>query len=340
MLAGVLRSPNRLEIEEYPLRKLERNEILVKVHSCGICGTDFHIYHGESPSKPPVVIGHEYSGEVIETGSKEWGFSIDDRVAINPNIHCEHCEFCKKGKINLCKNLQALGVTRNGGLAEFSIVPIQQAYLLPSDFSLRTAAFSEPLSCCIHGINQASIDTGDRVLIIGGGTVGLLMLQLSKLRGASKIILIEPSSEKRNIASKLNADFVFDSLDVELISKVNEVTEGGADVVIECVGKKSAVATAFKLVRKGGTIVVFGLTDITAEISIHLQSLFHNEITIKTSLLNPFTFQTAVDLLVSQKISVEYFNPMLIPFKTIELGTLFTETRNNSIVKYMVIPNN
>ena len=340
MLAGVFKSPKRLEVEEYPLRKLERNEILIKVHSCGICGTDFHIYQGESPSKPPVVIGHEYSGEIIETGSEELGFSVKDRVAINPNIHCGYCELCKKGKINLCKNLQALGVTRNGGLAEFSIVPVQQAYLLPKDFSLSTATFCEPLSCCIHGINQASINVGDQVIIIGGGTIGLMMLQLSKLHGASKTILVEPSFEKRNIAFKLKADFVFDSSDNELISKVAEVTDGGADIVIECVGKESAVASAFKFVRKGGTIVIFGLTDITSKLSIYLQSLFQNEVTIKTSLLNPFTFQSAVDLLVSEKISVEHFNPNLIPLETRELETLFTGLRNDSIVKYMVIPNN
>lgn len=340
MFAGVLRSPNHLEIEDYPLRKINGNEILVKVHSCGICGTDFHIFKGESLSNPPVIIGHEYSGEIIEIGSDVKGFNVNDRVAINPNIHCGFCEFCKKGRINHCSNLQALGVTLNGGLAEFSIIPSQQAYLLPENFSFSEAAFCEPLSCCIHGINQADISIGDKVIIVGGGTIGLLMLQLAMLSGASMVIIIEPSLEKRNIALKLKADFAFDSSGSIVGQEVMEVTGGGADVVIECAGNENAVASAFRLVKKGGTVVLFGLTNDTSGISIHYQSLFHKEVSIKTSLLNPFTFQPAVNLLTSHKVSVEYFNPSVIPFHNNELTNLFTNARNDSIVKYMVMPGN
>jgi 2-desacetyl-2-hydroxyethyl bacteriochlorophyllide A dehydrogenase len=339
MLAALFNSPRNISLVDYPISRLEPDQLLVKVGACGVCGTDFHIYKGEAPAKAPVILGHEYTGEIVDAGKDVKNFSIGDRVAVNPNIHCGYCEYCKSGKINLCKNLRALGVTINGGLAEYSIVPISQAYHLPEDFPLSHAAFAEPLSCCIHGIEQANIKVGDKVAIIGAGTIGLLMIQLAILKGSSMIIVFDPLAEKRNLALGLNADYVFDPSEENVIQKMNDLTSGGADVVIECAGNETAAQTSLNIIRKGGTIVLFGLANSEAYLKFNLQSFFHNELTIKSSLLNPYTFQTAVDLLVKEKIKVEPFNPHYFSFKDEKIISIFNNKRDESIIKYMLIPN-
>jgi len=340
MLAGVYRGPSQFNIEEFKLRPLLKNEILIKVHNCGICGTDFHIVEGKAPSQPPVILGHEYSGRIVEKDNGTNGFNIDDPVVINPNIHCGYCDYCKEGKVNHCKNLKALGVTQNGGFSQYSIVPASQVYRLPADFSLQSAAFAEPLSCCIHGIKKASIKLGDKIAILGGGPIGLLMLQLTQLVGASEILIIEPSQQKRKLAMEIGADYVLDSRDSNLIEKVLDLTSGGVDVVIECVGKSDAAWTSLQIVKEGGTVLLFGLAEQSAAISLKLQSFFHREISIRSSLLNPFTFQTAVDLLISGKISIEQFGAVQVSFRNEELVSLFNNSKNNSVIKYMVTPNN
>ncbi len=194
MLAAIFEETNYIHLGTENLPKLSANEILLKVNACGICGTDFHIYEGKAPARRHVILGHEYAGEVVEVGTEVQTFKVGDKAAVNPNIHCGYCQYCKAGKINLCENLKALGVTQNGGLAEYSVVPISQAYLIPKDFSIQSAAFAEPLSCCVHGIEQAGIKLNDTVAVIGCGTIGLLMIQLAFLKGASKVFALDISS--------------------------------------------------------------------------------------------------------------------------------------------------
>jgi L-iditol 2-dehydrogenase len=327
-----------LTVKNLTLQKVRGDEIVIKVGACGVCGTDFHIFNGEAPAKVPVIIGHEYAGEVVEIGKEVFEFKVGDKVAIDPNISCGYCSFCREGKINLCKNLKALGVTINGGMSEYSVVPKKQAYLLPSNFSIKNAAFAEPLSCCLHGIKQAQIKIGDTVTVLGLGTIGLLMVQLARLNGASKIIAIEPVEDKQKAAEDLNVDYIFNPFNKYFFSDYNNITSGGADVVIECVGNGDTAEFAFELVKPGGRIIIFGLAGPAAAVSLNLQSFFHKELTVKGSLLNPFTFQTAVDLLVTNKIFVDFLNPITIPLKNEALDTLFSKERDKTVIKYMVLP--
>jgi L-iditol 2-dehydrogenase len=331
---------HEIEVKELIIPKLQPDELLVHVEACGVCGTDFHIYEGEAPSKIPVVLGHEYTGIIIDMGSKFDNLKVGDKIAINPNIHCGYCAFCRKGKINLCSNLKALGVTLNGGMSQISVVPVTQAHLLPNDFPFSKSVFAEPLSCCIHGINRASITPGEKILIIGAGTIGLIMLQLARLRGASEVIVLDPLPFKRDMAASLKADHVFNPLDENTQEKIIDITSGGADTVIECVGSQAVGECAFKLVRKGGNVVIFGLANNSAVIKLYMQSFFHKELTLKSSILNPFTFQSAVDLLIHNKINVGIFNPYPVQLKQKKLEKLFNGSDNSNIIKFMVTPNN
>lgn len=338
MRAAIFRKPFTLELLNQPVPKPGAHEIRVQVQACGVCATDHHIYAGEAPASPPVILGHEYVGVVADVGSAVTELKIGDRVAVDPNIHCGECSFCRRGAVHLCANLQALGVNRNGGFAEYALVPISQAYPIPNDFRAKWAAFAEPLSCCVHGIQQAAIQLNDTVAIVGGGAIGLLMIQLARLNGAGKVLVIEPIAERRALAKQVRADDTFDPNSSSILKDIQEITAGGADVVIECVGSAAAAELALKLARRGGRVVIFGLADKQAKLSLSLQEVFHRELTIKTSLLNPFTFQTAVDLLVSGKIQVEPLNPVTIPLEKVH--TIFTQPYGSrtSAVKYQIVP--
>jgi L-iditol 2-dehydrogenase len=340
MQALWFKGQHEIEVKELKIPILQSDELLVHVDACGVCGTDFHIYEGIAPAKIPVVLGHEYTGIIIDSGSKFDKLKIGDKIAINPNIHCGYCEFCRKGKINLCPNLKALGVTLNGGMSQLSIVPVTQAYLLPNDFPFSKSVFAEPVSCCIHGINRAEIVPGEKVVIFGAGTIGLIMLQLAQLRGASEVIVLEPLQFKRNIAVALKADHVLNPFDANIEEKVLDLTSGGADTVIECVGSQTAGESAVKLTRKGGKVVIFGLANSSAIINIYMQSFFHKELTMKSSILNPNTFQPAVDLIINKKINVEIFNPCPVQLQQDQIKNLFNSSDNTNIIKYMVTPNN
>jgi 2-desacetyl-2-hydroxyethyl bacteriochlorophyllide A dehydrogenase len=332
MKSVVFRDTEKLEIIETKLRNLKDDELIIEVANCGVCGTDFHIFNGHSHAKKNTILGHEFVGTIIVKGIDCNGFEIGDNIAVDPNIYCGKCDYCKAGKIQFCENHKALGVTEDGGFAEYAIVPVSQAYKLPKEFSLSDAAFAEPLSCCIRGIDQAEIKHGDSVIIVGGGTIGLLMLQLAKLAGASKIIVIEPNEKKHKYALELGADYILSPDRINLLYEANKTTNGGADKVIECVGSPDAVTLSLQLIKRGGTIVIFGLSPEGKSIKLNLQEAFKKELTIKTSFLNPFTFGRAIDLLINRKVEVSSIPVTQLGFDSIT--EIFSTSYKSNTLKY------
>lgn len=337
MLAALFQGNKKIAIEDYKLPILEKDELLIQVESCGICGTDRQIYEGKAPSKVPIILGHEFCGIIVEKGNANLKFSIDQKVVIDPNIYCGQCDYCRKGKINFCENLKALGVTLNGGFAEYCIVPSSQVYVLPDEFELSKAAFAEPLSCCIRGINNADVKLGDVVVIIGGGTIGLLMVQLVKIAGASKIILIEPDINKKNLAIKLGATNSICPDSENMLKQINDLTQNQIDVVIECVGNKTAVEDAINIAGKGGKVIIFGLAPNDQTINLNLQQIFHKELRIFNSYLNPFTFQSAINLLVNNKIDVKELITRQI--RLTDIPTFFSDNIVSGNIKVQIINN-
>jgi 2-desacetyl-2-hydroxyethyl bacteriochlorophyllide A dehydrogenase len=334
MRAAIFNGPLDIEIKDYTLHSPGSKELLIQVEACGVCGTDFHIYNGESYAKTPVITGHEYVGTIVEKGSDVKEFSIGDHIAVDPNIYCGECYYCKHGNINFCSNLKALGVSVNGGFAEYSLVPVSQAYYIPKDFSFTAAAFAEPLSCCIRGMDQASVKHGESVVLIGGGAIGLLMLQLAKISGAGKLILIEPVAEKRDIALSLGAEYVFDPGNDSMIKQISDLTSGGPDVVIECAGNSKAAEFAVSLPKRGGRVIIFGLSGKKETIKINLQDFFLKELSVKGSLLNPFTFSRSVELLVNKKINADKLKPSLSTLE--ELQKILSSPRKSTITKHQI----
>lgn len=307
MKAALFEKPNHLSVVDRPLRSLQKHEVLVRVQSCGVCGTDVHIVAGESRSTPPVVLGHEYAGIVEDTGGDVRSFSDGQHVAVDPNISCGTCYFCRRGEVHLCSNLQALGVDIDGGMAEFCIVPEQQLYLLPKGFPPLASAFIEPVSCVLHGVDRANINVGDSVAIIGGGTIGLMMLQLCRAAGAAVTIVVEPREQKRNIAQKLGATHVLNPNEVQVLDAIMDITSVGADVVIECAGRITTTEEAVSLVRRGGTVEFFGVCPIGQTFPIEPNKVFFKELTIVGSYVNPLTFERAIKSLASGIVRVDEF---------------------------------
>jgi threonine dehydrogenase-like Zn-dependent dehydrogenase len=254
------------------------------------------------------------------------------------NIPCGHCKFCREGKINFCENLEAIGVTRNGGFAEYVVVPQSQVYLVSPTLDYKTAAFSEPLSCCLHGMDIIDVKPGEKVLVVGSGTIGMLILQLVKLSGAGICGVIEPENYKRELAKQYGADFTVSPAMDNLKEYIDNETCGGPDVIIECAGNKTALSMCFQLAKTGTRILLFGLAPKTDEITLNLQKFFKNELFLKSSLLNPYTFQRAIDLLELKKINISLFPLHRVGLSAHDLLPVFTGAFSVSSLKNILVP--
>lgn len=296
------------EVRECPVPKAEPGTVVVKNYACGVCGTDVHIYHGEPGSAevhPPVVLGHEYSGVVTEIGEGVSGLRIGDHVTIDPNIYCGECEYCRNGKKQMCRHMEAVGVTMNGGFAEYSVVPAKQALRLNPEVPLEYGAMSEPLACCIHGIDRAEIKLGDTVCVVGGGAIGLLLVQLARLSGAAKVVLSEPNAVRRKKALELGADLCINPLEDGHYQEYTDfIGDDGADVVIECAGNRAAVQSAFRFAKRGTTILLFSVPSVGTTYDLPLFDVFQKELTIRGTFVNPDTHLRAVELINSGRIQI------------------------------------
>ena len=296
------------EVREQPTPKAQPGTVVIKNYACGVCGTDVHIYHGESGSAevhPPVVLGHEYAGVVAEVGAGVEDLKIGDNVTVDPNIYCGTCGACRNGKKQLCSHMEAVGVTMDGGFAEYSVVPAAQALRLEPDVPLEYGAMSEPLACCIHGIDRAEIKVGDTVCVVGGGAIGLLIVQLARLSGAAKVVLSEPNAVRREKALQLGADLCIDPLMDGSTEQLLEFTGGeGADIVIECAGNHAAVESAFRFAKRGATILLFSVPAVSATYAVPLFDVYQKELTIRGTFVNPDTHQRAVALINSGRIQI------------------------------------
>ena len=298
-------------VTDLPTPHAGPGELVLRNQVCGVCGTDVHIYHGEPGSadvNPPVVLGHEYSGEVVEVGEGVTGFAVGDHVTVDPNIYCGHCAYCQNGKKQLCPSMEAIGVTRDGGFAQYSRIPASQAFKLEPTVPWEAAAMAEPLACCLHGIDLAGIQVGDKVCVVGGGAIGLLMVQLAKLSGASQIVLSEPNEKRRQVGLQLGANAALDPTRPDSQEAFARVLDGGANVVIECVGNVPAVKSAFQFAGKGATVLLFSVPKVDATFDLPLFDVYKKELTIKGSFVNPDTHARAVALINSGKVD---FDPII-----------------------------
>ncbi|MCC6399013.1 MAG: zinc-dependent alcohol dehydrogenase family protein [Bacteroidetes bacterium] len=336
MRAALYTGPKRLDVVSRDLRPLRDDEVLVDVEACGICGTDVHIVEGTSRSSPPVVLGHEYAGRIVDTGKGVTSHALGERVAVDPNIACGECAYCRRGLVHLCSSLRALGVDIDGGMAEFCIVPAAQLYALGEDMAPEVCAFVEPVSCAVHGIDKAHIAPGDAVIIIGGGPIGQIMLQLARVAGAAFTVLVEPVAEKRALAAASVASRVVDPHDTDVGDAVFEDLPEGADVVIECAGLPSTAQLALKLARRGGPVEFFGVCPIGSTLPLEPHQVYFKELTIVGSYINPHTFSRAIALLQQGRVVVKDFPIARFPVDGVHEALRYH--RENRTLKSIIVP--
>ncbi|HHM12764.1 MAG TPA: galactitol-1-phosphate 5-dehydrogenase, partial [Planctomycetaceae bacterium] len=260
MKALVLREYRKLEVTDFPQPEVGAGEVRIAVRACGICGSDIHGYDGSTGRRiPPLVMGHEAAGVVVETGPGVDAFRVGDRVTFDSTVWCGECDYCRRGAINLCDRRQVLGVScgdyrRHGAFAEYVVVPERIVYRLPDELPFHHAALIEAVSVAVHAVERTPVRLGDTAVLVGSGMIGLLVLQALKLAGAAKVIAIDRDETKLELARELGAtDVIRASTPEEVGAAVSEVTGGrGADVAVEAVGIEPTVAAAVASVGKGG----------------------------------------------------------------------------------------
>jgi 2-desacetyl-2-hydroxyethyl bacteriochlorophyllide A dehydrogenase len=338
MRAAVFHQRNQLRCEDVARPEPKAGEVLIKVSRCGICGTDSHIFRGNFPAPNlPLIIGHEFAGTVAAVGAGVKNVKVGDKATADINIACGTCWFCRHHQKLFCASVRQLGVHDAGGMAEYVVAPATNVYTLPSSMPFEHAAFVEPLACAVHGQERIGVDVGETVLIIGAGPMGLCHAALSRLRGASRIIVSEPSETRRTRAHAIGSDIEIDPLSDGAADLLRDATFGrGADVVIEAVGRPATYKQAFELVRRGGRVLAYGAAPPDATIDLKPFDIYAKELTIVGSYAGTYeTWPTAIDLIASGRVNPSQIVDSVRPLSDVARSIESMET-DKSFVKIQI----
>lgn len=339
MKSAVFYGKHDMRVEESPMPQVGAEDVLIQVKACGICGTDVHIYEGDKGAAevtPPTILGHEFSGVVAEVGAAVTNVKVGDRVCIDPNCYCGKCDFCRNGIAHYCTDMIGYGTTVNGGFAEYCSVNQRQVYKLGDHTTFEQGAMTEPVACCLHGMDMCNIHPGSSVVVIGGGMIGLLMLQLARLAGAARTALLEPVAAKREVAKKLGADICIDPIHDDVKAALSSAGMTWVNTVIECVGRTSTIEQAIDIVGNKGTVMMFGLTKPDDTISLKPFEVFQKEIELKASYINPYTQKRALELIDSGRLDV---SSMVYAVESLDnLADILAKPELRANGKYIISP--
>ena len=343
MKAAVFYGPNELKLEEVNTPKIDAHEVLVRVKASAVCGTDVRIYEGKKTKgvRTPSIIGHELVGTIEVIGEEVKGFFVGDRVGVMPVIPCGKCYYCLNGRENVCANRTAIGYEYDGGFAEYVRIPrtalnAGNLVKIPDHISFEQAVVTEPLACCLNGQRKANVKMGDVVVVIGGGPIGLMHVQLAKIAGAKSVILSEPIEHRREKGLIAGADYAIDPTKESLEDLVLSGTDGlGADVAIMAIGVPFLVNSSANLLKKGGTLNLFaGFTKgVLSEIDPNV--IHYNEITINgTSALTRSDYHKSLSLISSGQINTEVITTTGYSLDDIEQA--IADVKNGSHMKTII----
>ena len=304
MQAVVFPAPNRVSLEQVPDPPCEPDEAIVRVAQAGLCGTDLHLYRGEYPGDFPLIAGHEFAGAVVEVGRNVTQVHTGQRVAVDPNLSCGQCHFCRQEAANHCLNWEGIGITRPGAFAEYVAVPARACYSLPESLSDAQAAFVEPLSCVIHALNRLRVWPGDDVLIFGAGPMGLLLVQALRRSGASQVVVVEKEDARRGLAQQMGATAALNSDRLHLES-LWQLTPHGFAVVIDATGVPAVIEQALGFLKPRGQYLQFGVAPEGATSKWSPYEVFRNDWTIIGSFALCYTFQPAIAWLANGVVDID-----------------------------------
>ena len=326
----VIKKPREILFTEREIPAPKDDEVLIKVMASGICGTDVHIYRGEYLGDYPVIPGHEFSGEVAAVGSRVKRFKAGDRVAMEPNIACDNCEACLNNRQNFCENWQAVGVTLPGGMEQYVTAP-EKAVFDIGDLPYEQAAFVEPLSCVIHGIERTHIELAGRVAILGAGPIGDLMLQMAHIQGAARVTMLESNPGRAELARQLGAD--------QVATRMEDLKPDGYDVVIDATGVLPVMSCSIDFARKGGTVLLFGVPPSGKNVEFEAFKIFQKGLTLLSSYTSVRNSFQAIGLLQSGQVKVDQLISHRLSLKELERAIEMIEARDPTVKKVMMLPN-
>lgn len=335
MLAGVFEDVGVLAVKEVPVPTiLGDRDVIIRVDAASICGSDLKILEvpPAHPARTGVIMGHEYLGTVAQVGKAVTELQIGDRAVVEPNIPCGRCAYCRELSFHMCSNLETLGETVDGGFAEFCLVPATQLHKVPKGTPVEEAVFTEPLTCALGALGKVRVTPGDTAVVFGAGPLGLLFLELLLASGA-KTVMVEPSADRREIATRVGADLVVDSSEEGMARSLATIAPLGFHLAIDCVG--SLFARALPIVRRNGTLLLFGL-DETSECALRQYDITRNNWRVVGSFIGSGDFPRAIDIISSGRIDVRPLISAKIALSEIATGVELL--RNRQAIKVIVVP--
>ena len=330
MQAAQISSPNHIQTISCPDPQPAVDEVLIRVMSSGICGTDIHIYRGEYLGEYPVIPGHEFAGVVEAVGAQVSRFKPGDRVALEPNIACDNCYNCLNNRQNFCLNWQAVGVTRPGGMAQLVTAP-EKAVFNIADLPFEAGAFMEPLSCVLHGIERLDPEIASSILILGAGPIGILILQTVRLRGAAQVTVVDKNAARMAFAGQFGA--------INTANNLDNLSADAYDIVIDATGALPVIRRSIDFVRPGGKVLWFGVPPSGETTDIEPFIVFRKGLTIISSFTSVRNSTQALDLLSTGRISLDGLVSHRLPLVELERGIHILENGLEEVRKVHIQPN-
>ena len=310
MKALVLTAPSQLEFTDFPKPIPADDEVLLRIHACGICGSDIHGWDGSTGRRrPPLIMGHEAAGEIVAVGPRVERWHLGDRVTFDSTISCGACPYCARGEVNLCDHRRVVGVApveyrQHGAFAEFLAVPARILYALPNGLTYQQAAMVEPVSIAIHAVQRVRLAPNATAVVVGAGMIGLFVIQALRWAGASRIIAVDLADNRLALARELGATDTLRSDLMEVPAEVARLTGGnGADVALEVVGVSATLNLAIASVRRGGSVVLVG--NLAAKTDFPLQAVVTRELTLHGTCGSAGEYPLCLDLIARGVIRVE-----------------------------------
>lgn len=343
MDAAVLNKALDIEVKKVEVPEPSQDEVLIKVHCIGICGSDVHYYEygkiGRYVVEDPMILGHELSGEVVEIGGNVQNISVGDRVAVEPGVTCGRCDYCKSGRYNLCPDVVFMATPPvDGAWSEYVTVRSDFVCKLPDEMSYETGALIEPYSVGIHAMFRGKVTPTDRILVTGLGPIGLLTIQAAKMFGVQEIYASDVIPFRQQLAVDMGITGVIDPSKENLKERISKLTdEKGVDVVIETSGNHLAISDAIKVVRRGGRIVLVGLP-IEDEIPIDITHIVDSEFDVYGVFRYANTYPAAIQSLSRSDINIEKVITHKFKLKDIHKAMELATKEKDTSIKIMIYP--
>jgi len=340
MKGAFLYKPGEIRIEEMDIPTPKDDEALIRIKAVGVCGSDVHFFEvgriGDFVVKEPLILGHECAGEVVEVGKAVRNVKVGDKVAIEAGVPCRKCEYCKRGRYNLCSNVTFLATPPfHGAYREYITHPEDFLFKLPENMTYEEGAMIEPLSVGTYAAERGGVNVRNTVAIIGAGTIGLMTLQAVKARGATDVIITDLEPFRLEIAKKLGATQTVNAREDDAVQKVLEYTNGGADVVLEAVGLPMTIQQSIKMAKPGAIIVLIGMPTVD-DIPIRVVEAICKEVDIRGIFRYANAYKPAINLVSKGKIDVKSMITTRFPLDKVQEALEYPSKHPGTCIKVMI----